>query len=141
MIQDRFELRKVWIFSGLALLVLGVWMLFPHVAHAASTNGPLEDVYTNLTEWTQGNVGKTIALGMILVGIVAGIARQSLMAFAVGIGAGLGLYNAGTIIDTIFQATLIPGMMVQPVHHLTPVINQVHHLSGLVQLLVHHLVH
>ncbi len=84
---------------------------FPGIAQAAGTGGPLADVYTSLTTWVQGDVGKTIAMGMILVGIVAGIARQSLMAFAVGIGAGLGLYNAPTIVDTVFQATIHSGML------------------------------
>lgn len=77
---------------------------------ASSTTGPLTDVYSSLTDWSKGNVGKVISLGMILVGIVAGIANQSLMAFAVGIGGGLGLYNAPTIIDTVFSATLHAGM-------------------------------
>jgi conjugal transfer pilus assembly protein TraA len=31
---------------------------------------------------------------MVLVGIVCGVARQSLMAFALGTGGGMGLYNA-----------------------------------------------
>ena len=68
-------------------------------------------MYTTLTTWVQGDVGKVVAMGMILVGIIAGIARQSLMAFAVGIGAGLGLYNAPTIVDTVFQATIHAGMI------------------------------
>jgi conjugal transfer pilus assembly protein TraA len=102
---------KAWLFSGLVLFMFGVALLFPDLVQAASTSGPLSDVYTSLTEWSQGNVGKTISLGMILVGIVAGIARQSLMSFATGIGGGLGLYNASTIIDTVFNATLHAGMI------------------------------
>jgi conjugal transfer pilus assembly protein TraA len=77
---------------------------------ASSTTGPLTDVWTSLVDWAQGNVGKVISLAMILVGIVAGVANQSLMAFAVGIGGGLGLYNAPTIIDTVFSATLHAGL-------------------------------
>jgi conjugal transfer pilus assembly protein TraA len=111
MLKD--QLKKAYLFFALALAMFGVALLFPDLAQAASTSGPLSDVYTSLTEWSQGNVGKTISLGMILVGIVAGIARQSLMSFATGIGGGLGLYNASTIIDTVFQATLHSGM----IHH------------------------
>jgi conjugal transfer pilus assembly protein TraA len=107
------QLMKAYVFCVLALAVFGVALLFPDLVQAASTSGPLSDVYTSLTEWSQGNVGKTISLGMILVGIVAGIARQSLMSFATGIGGGLGLYNASTIIDTVFNATLHSGM----IHH------------------------
>ncbi len=109
MLKD--QLKKAYLFFVLALAVFGVALLFPDLVQAASTSGPLSDVYTSLTEWSQGNVGKTISLGMILVGIVAGIARQSLMSFATGIGGGLGLYNASTIIDTVFNATLHAGMI------------------------------
>jgi conjugal transfer pilus assembly protein TraA len=41
-----------------------------------------------------------------LVGIVGGIARQSLMAFAMGIGGGMGLYNSPTVVESIMSATL-----------------------------------
>lgn len=109
MIKD--ESFNVWRLMVLALLAAGGALLLPDVVQAASTSGPLSDVYTTLTEWAQGNVGKTMSLGMILVGIASGIARQSIMSFAVGIGGGLGLYNAPTIIDTVFNATVYPGML------------------------------
>jgi len=99
------EVKKAWTYFLFALAAVAV-MSLPDLAQAASTTGPLTQVYTDLTGWVQGNVGKTTALSMILVGTVAGIVRQSLMAFAVGIGGGLGLYNAPTIIDTVFNATL-----------------------------------
>lgn len=105
------EMWRAWFYSLAFLLGAGLVMLVPGLVEAASTSGPLSDVYTSLTEWAQGNVGKTMSLGMILVGIVGGIARQSLMAFATGIGGGLGLYNAPTIIDTVFNATLHAGMV------------------------------
>ena len=48
---------------------------------------------------------------MILVGIVAGVARQSISAFAVGIGGGIGLYNTPTVIESVLSATLSDGGM------------------------------
>ena len=99
------EVKQAWAFLLGALAAVLVLVL-PDMVQAASSSGPLTDVYTTLTSWTQGNVGKTSALAMILVGVIAGIARQSLMAFAVGLGGGLGLYNAPTMIDTVFNATL-----------------------------------
>lgn len=104
-------LRRAWMFSLAFVAVAAAGLVLPELGWAASTSGPLSDVYTTLTEWAQGNVGKTVSLGMILVGIIAGIARQSLMSFATGIGGGLGLYNAPTIIDTVFNATLHAGML------------------------------
>lgn len=102
--QKKVAVIGVLAILAVVLVALPVW--------AASSSGPLSDVYTTLTDWAQGTVGKTISLGMILVGIVAGIANQSLMAFAVGIGGGLGLYNSPTIIDTVFNATLHSGMII-----------------------------
>ena len=78
----------------------------PDVVHAAAADGTLDSVYGTLSDWAEGSVGKVVMLAFILVGIVAGIAKQSLLAFAIGIGAGLGIYNAPTIVDTIFGAVL-----------------------------------
>ncbi|MCK9172176.1 MAG: hypothetical protein M0O99_01660 [Desulfuromonas thiophila] len=92
---------------ALIVLLCAAISVMPDLVHAgAAIGGPLDDVYTTLTQWTQGSVGKTVMLSFIIVGIVAGIARQSLLAFAVGIGAGLGTYNAPTIVDVVFTAIL-----------------------------------
>lgn len=93
--------------AAFGLVLVALFTLAPDFAHAgAAVGGPLDDVYTTLTTWTQGSVGKVVMIAFILVGIVAGIAKQSLIAFAVGIGAGLGIYNAPTIVDTVFTAVI-----------------------------------
>lgn len=89
-----------------ALFAFFVMALLPDAAMAGVGGAAFDPVWTMLTDWSQGALGRIIAGTLILVGIVAGIARQSLMAFAVGIGAGIGLYNAPTVIDSIFVATL-----------------------------------
>jgi conjugal transfer pilus assembly protein TraA len=76
------------------------------VAHAGTTGTEFQSVYDTLVGWAQGTLGKVISLVMIMVGIVAGVARQNLMAFAVGIAAGLGLYTAPFIVDNVVSATL-----------------------------------
>lgn len=86
--------------------VLAGAMLVPDIAAAGTGTGPFDTVWTMIVTWTQSGLGRVIAGTLVLVGIVAGIARQSLMAFATGIGAGIGLYNMPTIIDSIFTATL-----------------------------------
>lgn len=78
----------------------------PDAALAGTGGTAFDPVWTMITDWSEGTLGRVIAGALILVGIVAGIARQSLMAFAVGIGAGVGLYNAPAVIDSIFVATL-----------------------------------
>ncbi|WP_321969933.1 TraA family conjugative transfer protein, partial [Salmonella enterica] len=49
---------------------------------------------------------RIVAGAMLLVGVVGGIARQILMAFAMGIGGGMGLYNCPTVVESIMSATL-----------------------------------
>lgn len=95
---------RYWL--GAAGLLAGVLLLFPDLASAGGDTTTMNEVYGTLTGWCQGAMGKVISLGMILVGIIGGIARQSLMSFAVGIGGGLGLQNANYIIDAVVTATL-----------------------------------
>ena len=88
----------------MALLVVSV--VAPEHALAGTGGTEFDSVWTTLSDWMQGTLGKIAAGAMILVGIIAGVARQSLMAFAVGIGGGVGLYNTPTIIDNVLSATL-----------------------------------
>nr|WP_281271255.1 TraA family conjugative transfer protein [Pseudomonas luteola] len=57
-------------------------------------------------DWTQGTLGRIIAIGIILVGACVGVVRQSLMTFAVGLAMGMGLYNAPTVVESIMGSTL-----------------------------------
>ena len=76
-------------------------------AGPAGTGGDaFTDVWDTLKDWTQGTLGRIVAGAMVLVGIVGGIARQSLMAFALGIGGGMGLYNTPTVVESVMSATL-----------------------------------
>ncbi|BFM18812.1 hypothetical protein R50073_49950 (plasmid) [Maricurvus nonylphenolicus] len=94
-------------FSMLAVMALvAVSVVAPESAMAGTGGTEFDTVWTTLTDWMEGTLGKIAAGAMILVGIIAGVARQSLMAFAVGIGGGVGLYNAPTIIDNVMTATL-----------------------------------
>lgn len=89
-----------------ALLVASGFMLLEANASTAGASATFADILTWLTEVIQGTLGAVVCATMVLVGIIAGIARQSLMAFAIGIGGGVGLYNTPTILGTIFTATL-----------------------------------
>jgi len=51
---------------------------------------------------------------MVLMGVAAGMARQSLMAFALGVGGAMGLYYAPTILESIMTATLPVAAKVAP---------------------------
>jgi len=73
----------------------------------AGTGGTeFSSTYTLLTGWMTGILGRIIAITFIIVGLVAGVMRQSIMGFVVGIAAGLGVFVAPNIIDGIVTATL-----------------------------------
>ena len=93
------------------------------MAHAGAGGTEFDEVWTTIKDWTQGTLGRIIAGALILVGIVGGIARQSLMAFAIGIGGGMGLYNSPVIVESIMGATL------SSVHNVAPAV--VHISNGL----------
>lgn len=90
----------------LSILMLAITSIAMATTTSTSTIGdPMATTYSDLHAWAQGSVGKTVTLACIMVGVVIGVARQSLMAFAVGIFMGLGIYNSPAIINTIFSAT------------------------------------
>lgn len=91
---------------ALAFCLLALSIILSESAYAGTGGKAFDDVWETLVAWTQGTFGRIVAGAIILVGIVAGVARQSLMAFAVGIAGGMGLYNIPGIIETIVSATL-----------------------------------
>ena len=92
--------RNIQFMAVVALMVASQFAL-------AGTGGDSFDtIWVTLTDWMQGTLGRVVAGSMVLVGIVAGIVRQSIMSFATGVGGGVGLYNTPTIIESIMTATL-----------------------------------
>jgi conjugal transfer pilus assembly protein TraA len=81
-------------------------LMIPEPSFAGTGGDAFTDVWDTLKDWTQGTLGRIVAGAMVLVGIVGGIARQSLMAFALGIGGGMGLYNTPTVVESVMSATL-----------------------------------
>jgi conjugal transfer pilus assembly protein TraA len=74
----------------------------------AGTGGGAEfdTIWDTLEGWVQGTLGRIIALTMIVVGIVFGVAKQNIMAFVMGPAAGIGLFYSPTIIESIMGAGL-----------------------------------
>jgi len=90
-----------------AVVTVGIVALsVSDVSLAGAGGAEFDDIWTTLKDWTQGTLGRIVAGAMMLVGIVGGIARQSLMSFATGIGGGMGTYYSPTIIENIMSATL-----------------------------------
>lgn len=81
----------------------------PAIAMAgAGTGGGAEfdEIWDTLEGWVQGTLGRIIALTMIVVGIVFGVAKQNIMAFVMGPAAGIGLFYSPAIIENVMGAGL-----------------------------------
>ena len=88
---------------ALSLVVLAV--VFSAFAFAGGDK--TFDTWVNqMTAWLTGSLGKGVSIAFVTVGIIIGVMRQSLMAFAVGVGAALGLNYTPTIITGMFSAVL-----------------------------------
>ncbi len=74
--------------------------------YAGDGGQEFDDVWQTLKDWTQGTLGKIISIALVLVGIVFGVARQSLIAFAICIAGAMGLYNAPTIIEALLTKSV-----------------------------------
>jgi conjugal transfer pilus assembly protein TraA len=88
-----------------AVLLAGL-MCSAQMALAGTGGDSFDSIWVTLTDWMQGTLGRVVAGSMVLVGIVSGIVRQSIMSFATGVGGGVGLYNTPTIIESIMTATI-----------------------------------
>lgn len=93
--------QQILFFAGLMLLTA----LIAVMAHAG-TDATFDDWTDKMTDWLQGSLGKGVSIAFVLVGIVIGITRQSLMAFAIGVGAALGLNYTPDILGSMFTAVL-----------------------------------
>lgn len=80
--------------------------MFPVLAFAGTGGTEFDEIWITLSDWVEGTLGRIVAAAIVVVGIVAGIVRQSLMAFAIGIAGGMGLYNTPGIIEEVMSATL-----------------------------------
>lgn len=112
-VQMQFIGKWAMRFAPLLLVIalVAVFLLMPETAWAGSdTAGDTDgEEFIGIYDWLkgaiQGTLGKLLALAIIAVGIGVGVVRQSIMAFVIGIGAAIGLYNVPNIIDAIMTAT------------------------------------
>ena len=76
------------------------------VALATAADTDFAAVVTQLTNWTDGSLGKVLALAIFVVGMAAGVVRQSLMAAVAGIAGAMVLSYGPAIITNVFGATI-----------------------------------
>jgi conjugal transfer pilus assembly protein TraA len=84
-----------------ALMVLTA--LFSVMAHAGMDT-TFDGWVDAMTAWIEGSLGKGISIAFVVVGIVMGVVRQSLISFAIGVGCALGLNYTPAVINGMFTA-------------------------------------
>jgi conjugal transfer pilus assembly protein TraA len=87
-------------------VALAAALTFAFTAAQAGTDTDFADVSDKLKAWATGSLGKTFSIGSFVIGLGAGIAKQSLMAAAVGIGTGLVSAYGPPAIDKLMTATI-----------------------------------
>ena len=71
-------------------IAAGLLVLYAQAASAGDVQA-FDKLYTQLTGWAQGSLGKSIAIIFLLVGLAVGLAKGSLYAAVVSIACGLTL--------------------------------------------------
>lgn len=88
------------------LLALMAAMLLPEMAMAGTGGTEFSSAYTLLTGWIQGELGRLLAISLLIVGVGMGIVKQSVMAAVPAIAAGLVVNVAPTIIGLLVTAVI-----------------------------------
>ena len=98
-------MKKSFVRLGTAA-ALAAAFLAPAALIAGTGGSEFDPIWTLITDWSQGALGRVIAGVMILVGLVGGIGRQSIMSLALGVGGGVGIFYAPTILDAVVSGAL-----------------------------------
>ncbi|MCW7552700.1 hypothetical protein NX722_08585 [Endozoicomonas gorgoniicola] len=96
--------QQHWMLSLATLIILS---LLPPEVQAADPVVPtgstdFAEIYARLVGWIKGDLGRTLSIAFVLIGLAYGMARNSLIGFATGVGAAVGLQVTPTIINSIF---------------------------------------
>ena len=91
------------LFYTLAILIcalsLQAWAAAPI---KVTGSNDFSEIYGRLVGWIKGDLGRTLSISFVLIGLAYGMARNSLIGFATGVGAAVGLQVTPTIINSIF---------------------------------------
>jgi conjugal transfer pilus assembly protein TraA len=95
------------VLAPLSMAVFAVLCLTLSSASFAGTGGTeFTSAYTTLTGWLQGDLGRLIAASLLVVGLVMGVVRQSIMAAVPAIACGLVATVAPTVIGAVVVAVI-----------------------------------
>ena len=99
----------------LFLVVAVCTIAFASLAHAGTGGGDgFDNVWAAISEYLKGTMGRVLVGLIVIVGVAAGVVRQSLMSFAVAVGAAIGLFYSPEIIEGIITSTHAVAGLVLP---------------------------
>ncbi|MBV5272385.1 MAG: pili assembly chaperone [Lamprocystis purpurea] len=105
--QPGLSPRQHTTLMALGLLAfMAALMLVADPTLAGTGGSEFNPLYTKLSDWMTGYLGRVVAAVFIIVGLVAGVTRGSVMGFVFGVAAGTGLFLAPNVIDATVSATL-----------------------------------
>lgn len=96
---NRSNLKSV--LAASAIIALGVTAVYA----TGTEQVGFSDVWKTITDYMQGSLGRVLVGLIVIVGVAAAVVRQSLMVFAVAVGAAIGLFYSPDIIDGMMSST------------------------------------
>lgn len=96
---------RVRVYTAIALAATAL-VVAPDGAYAGTTGTEFDSIYTTVTGWVEGTLGRLISVVAVVAGLAMGVMRGAVIPFLIGIGVALGLNSAPTIINGIVTATL-----------------------------------
>ncbi|MGP5109103.1 MULTISPECIES: TraA family conjugative transfer protein [Pseudomonas] len=103
-------------YAMMFFVALLVCVVFASMAHAGTGGGDgFDNVWAAISEYLKGTMGRVLVGLIVIVGVAAGVVRQSLMSFAVAVGAAIGLFYSPEIIEGIITSTHIVEGLVLPI--------------------------
>lgn len=81
--------------------------VYAGVGGATPGGDEFQDIWELIQGWTQGILGRIIALGALIVGIAFGLVRQSVIAAVIGIAMAIVLQYGPDVIEGIITASAV----------------------------------
>ncbi|MDG4698388.1 MULTISPECIES: TraA family conjugative transfer protein [Providencia] len=102
--MPKIDTKKL-LFVVLAVLCVAALAVMFAYGKGTEQSG-FKEVWMQITAYMQGSLGRVLVGLIVVVGIAAAVVRQSLMTFAVAVGAAIGLYYAPDIINGIMTSSV-----------------------------------
>lgn len=105
-------------FGKLALvagLLAGAGAVYAGVGGSTPGGNEFQDIWELIQGWSQGILGRIIALGALIVGICFGLVRQSVVAAVIGISMAIVLQYGPDVIEGVVTASAVDADVAQVV--------------------------